>query len=199
MTPRITSCLLVFLFSVNNAMAMPSGNGKFLESNISKETYPVIPHQQTAWIRAQVVDVNTQGNSVLLRTNDGLTVLPIDASIERLAHVRKNDWLDVRYETALKLSIGPSDGIRERVTSRSATIEDQGRPANFEHIEETIKSEVLIIDHSSNSILVRGARGNIHWLKVLDEEIINSASTQQQLVIWYKAALTVRFQPAENT
>lgn len=161
----------------------------------AESAQPLLPHQQAVWVRAQVAQIDLGTRTLWLETASGPIELQASETMQRLDRVREGDWLDVQYELALAVGLAPATGIRERVTTESSARAPGGAPAGAGHIEETLRVDVLEVNTANSSLRVRGARGRIGWIKVMDDQVMAQAKVGEQIVIRYRLAMMLAFQP----
>lgn len=159
----------------------------------------LIPHEQVAWVRAQVLDVNMPKRVLTLRTTEGVLELQVLDTVKRLEDVHVSDWLDVRYELALAISaVQAGTGIRSRTTEQGMNRQIQGSPAGAGYIAETIVVDVLNVNKTSGAIHIRGPK-RTEWVRVPDAALIDSVKAGEQLEIKYKLAVAIEFQAVPQT
>lgn len=157
------------------------------------------PHEQVAWVRAQVLDVNMPERVLALRTTEGVLELQVLDTVKRLEDVHVGDWLDVRYELALVISaVQAGTGIRSRTTEQDMNRQIQGSPAGAGYIAETIVADVLNVNKPSGAIHIRGPK-HTEWVRVPDAALIDSVKAGEQLEIKYKLAVAIEFQAVPQT
>lgn len=161
----------------------------------ARDTPTLMPHRQTVWVRAEVLEVDTVHRTLLLQTTSGPMELQASETIRRLDQVKAGDLLDINYELALALAVVPDSGIRERTTDTSSSRTVRGRPSGSGYIEETLRVDVLEVNQAEASIRIRGARGHVGWVAVLDDEVLSRAKPGQQLVITYRLGVILAFRP----
>lgn len=192
-TSSCTSLVLCLACHAAIAQSVPFSDP--LPAARARDASPLIPHRQAVWVRAQVLQVDAAARTLLLQTASGPIELQASETIRRLDQVKPGDWLDVNYELALALAVVPNSGVRERTTDESSLRASSGRPAGSGYIEETLRVDVLEVNAAEAAIRIRGARGQVGWIAVLDDEVMAKAKSGEQLVIRYRLGVIVSFRP----
>jgi len=160
----------------------------------------LLPHEQSVWVRARELDVNTAERRLSVETVDGVVELQVDDTVKRLDDVYVNDLLDVRYEHALALKVLPaSPGIRERTTAYSSVRAGaDSNPVGSGYIAETITADVVQIDRVTGLFRIRGAKGKFAWIRLPDARMAETIRLGDQLEIRYRLAVAIEFKLASE-
>jgi Cu/Ag efflux protein CusF len=152
---------------------------------------------QTTKVTADVVSINPAAREIVLRQPNGeIAELVVGEDVKNLEQVRVGDRVTAEYRQALSLDLKKgAAGIREQTESQSGSLAQAGqKPGGAVQREVTILADVTAVDRDTQTVALRGPRGNTVKLKVQDPDQLAKVKKGDQVQAVYTEALAINVQ-----
>lgn len=152
---------------------------------------------QTTKLTADVVSINPAAREIVLRQPDGeIAELRVGEDVKNLDQLRVGDRVTAEYRQALSLDLKQGGaGIREQSEKQRGNLGQPGqKPGGAVQREVTILADVTSVDRNTQTVALRGPRGNTVKLKVQDPEQLSRVKQGDQVQAVYTEALAINVQ-----
>ena len=193
--------LSVSLFSVVLAVALAPCNSARAQQQPQQEkpasqqeiTIEGIGTIRVTTIKASVEAVDQQKRTVTLKGPRGnVLTLPVSERVKNLPQVNPGDIVQVAYFEAVAVDAKKTDAP----LAASETVEEDSaapgeKPAGVVVRKVHAIAEVLDVNNESQSIRVRGPRGNVAEVKVRDPKVVSSLKAGDKIDLTYVEGVAI--------
>lgn len=156
---------------------------------------------RTMEISAQVLAIDKATRTLTLKGPKG-NVVDIVASdeVKNFDQIKVGDLVVARYAQALTLELkkpGSADGGIV-VTEKAGHAKPGERPAVAGARQVTALADVIVVDPKASTITIRGPRGNVMTLDVMNPDQFKVVKQGDKIEVTYTEALALSVEPAET-
>jgi ribosomal 50S subunit-recycling heat shock protein len=170
-----------------------SGGAAVVSSEPGKATVA-----RAAQLSAQVVGIDKATRTLALKGPKGDVVdIVAGEEVRNFDQVKVGDFIAVRYLEALTLELRKTKVAAGDVTVReeAARSKPGERPAGVMGREVSAIAEVTALDPAKSTITIKGPRGNVATLNVLNPDQFKVVKKGDQIEVTYTEALAISLEP----
>ena len=150
-------------------------------------------------VRAKVVDVDHDKRLVTLRGPKGNTATyAVDEAVKNFPQVQKGDEVVVKYYQAIAVQVKKPGEATPGITAAEGlqTAEPGQMPAGVGARTVTITATVKKVDHTNQTVTLKGPRGNVVDVEVQDPANLDKVKKGDLVEITYTEALAISVEKA---
>jgi len=150
-------------------------------------------------VKARVVDVDHDKRLVTLRGPKGNTeTYAVDEAVKNFPQVRKGDEVIAKYYQAIAVQVKKPGEAAPGITTAQGmqTAEPGQKPAAAGARTVTITATVKKVDHTNQTITLKGPRGKVVDVEVQDPANLDKVKKGDLLEITYTEALAISVEKA---